>query len=106
MTFIESVLTFSFICWVYNRNVTQRHSLQRTEKVSSKIICDKVRSLFLFCDQQMILKVHFVTKDPDHALCGEFKRLPHGRRFRSLVCKTNRRGNSFVPTAVRLVNRT
>ena len=49
----------------------------------------------------MLLKVHFVLKDSDHALCGEFERLPHGRRFRFLfVCKTSRRsGNSFVPTA-------
>ena len=53
----------------------------------------------------MLLKVHFVMKDPDHALCGEFERLPHGRRFRSLVGKTNRRGKSSVPTAVPLLNR-
>ena len=39
-------------------------------------------------------------KDPDHALRGEFQRLPQGCRFRSLVCKTSRGGNSFVPTAI------
>ena len=82
-----------------------RHSLQRIAHFNSKIICDKVNSLSLFCDLQMLLKVHVVMKDPDHALCGEFERLLHGRRFRSLVGKTNRGGNSFVPTAVRLLNR-
>ena len=25
-----------------------------------------------FCDQQILLKVHFVMKDPGHALYGEF----------------------------------
>ena len=71
---------------------------QKIVHFNSRIICDIVRSLF--CDQQMLLKVHLVMKDPDHALCGEVERLSHGRRFRSLVCKTNRGANSFVPTAV------
>ena len=82
-----------------------RHSLQRNAHFNSKIICNKVSSLSLFCDLQMLLTVHFVMKDPYHALCGEFERLSHGRRFISLVCKANRGGNSFVPTAVRLLNR-
>ena len=41
----------------------------------------------------------------EHTLYGEFERLAQGRRFRSLVHRTNRRGNSFVPTAVRLLSR-
>ena len=108
MTFIENVWTFSFISWFYNLTVKQRHSLQKkkTANFGSKIICDKVGSLSLFCDQQILLKVHLVVKDLDHALCGEFQRLPHGRPFRSLVRKTNRGGNSFVPKAIRLLNRT
>ena len=76
--------------------------LTKIANFCSRIICDIVRSLF--CDQQMLLTVHLVMKDPDHALCGEVERLSHGRRFRSLVCKTNRRGNLFDPTAVRLLN--
>ena len=31
--------------------------------------------------------------------------VPRGRRFSSLACKANRRSHSFVPIAVRLVNR-
>ena len=59
-------------------------------------ICEKVRGLSLFCDQEMLLKVHFVMKDPDHALCGESERLPHGHRFCSLVCK-NTAGDQGTP---------
>ena len=44
-------------------------------------------------------------KDPEHAVHGGLERLLHGHRFRSLARKTNRRGNSFVPTAVRLLSR-
>ena len=94
-----------FICWLYNLNAKQRNSLQRTVNFNSQTICDQVRHLPLFCDCQMLHKVKSISKDPEHALYGEFECLPHGRRFRSLVCKTNRRAHPFVPTAVRLLNR-
>ena len=38
-----------------------------------------------------------VLKDSEHALYVEFERLPHGRRFRSLAHKTNRRGMCSTP---------
>ena len=119
-SFIESVLTFSFICWFYNLNVKQKKQIinlickshplllllsQRTVNFSSKIICDQVRSLFLFCDHQMLHKVKSILNDLEHTLSEEFELLPHGHCFRSLVCKTNRRSNSFIPTAVWLLNR-
>ena len=72
---------------------------------SSEIMCDQVRSLSLFCDHLMLHKAKSILKDLEHALYGEVELLPHGRGFRSLVYKTNRRGNSFVPSAVRLLNR-
>ena len=48
-------------------------------------------------------KVQPILRDPEPALYGEFQHLPHGRGFRSLAHKTNRRGNSFFPTAVPLL---
>ena len=44
-------------------------------------------------------------RDSEHDLYGEFERLAYGRWFTSLAHRTNRRGNSFVPTAVRLLRR-
>ena len=78
-------------------------SNQVSVKARKQVFCIHAYSLQWPAIQQILLKIHFVIKDPNHALYGEFKRLPHGRRFRSLVCKTNRRGNSFVPTAIRLL---
>ena len=101
-SFIENVLTFPFVYWFYNLNAKQRSSLQRIVNISSKIICDQVRTLFLFCDQQILHRVRSVLKDPEHAL---FQRLPHGRQFRPLAHRTNRRGNCCVPTAVRLLSK-
>ena len=40
-SFIESVLTFSFICWFYNLNAKQRNPSQKLLNFSCKIICDQ-----------------------------------------------------------------
>ena len=80
----------------------QRKPLKRTANFSSKVICDQVRTLSLFCDQQILHYMESILKDPEHALFGELERLPHGPRFISLAHNTNSRGSSFVPIAVRL----
>ena len=51
----------------------QKNLLQRIVNFSSKIICDQVRTLSLFCDQQILHKMDYILKDPEHALYGEFK---------------------------------
>ena len=47
-SFVENVLTFSFICWFYNLNTKQRKSLQRTVNINSKIMCDQVTTVFFY----------------------------------------------------------
>jgi hypothetical protein len=42
---------------------------------------------------------------PDHVLAKEFSLLPSNRRYAQPACKTNRRSKSFVPSAVRLLNK-
>ena len=54
----------------------------------------QVRTLSLFCDQQILQKVQ-----SKYALFWEFRHLLHGCCFRSLAHKTNRSENSFIPTA-------
>ena len=97
---LKDLTPFSSISWFCNLNAKQSSS-QRIVDFSSKIICDQVRSVSLFCDHLMLHKVKSILENPEHALYREFEVLPHGRRFRSLVCKTNR----FVPTEIRLLSR-
>jgi hypothetical protein len=56
-SFIESLLSFSFICWIRSLSVHDRNSLSSIVNVCSKIIGVKQRDLFSFCDQQTIRKV-------------------------------------------------
>ena len=103
-SFIESILTFSFICWFRNLTIKQKKSLERITSLSSKIIGDEQRSLGRFCDGQILKKAYSITKDDCHVLFGEFEHMKSGRRFRCMKCRTNRYGQSFIPSAIRLLN--
>jgi hypothetical protein len=104
-SFIESLLTFSFVCWFNNLSVKDRNSLVSIVNISSKIIGERQRDLGSFCDRQIIRKAASIMSIPDHVLAKEFSLLPSNRRYAQPASKTNRRSKSFVPSAVRLLNK-
>ena len=103
-TFIESVLTFSFICWMKNLSVKNKHSLDKIVLLCSKIIGTPERNLSGFYNQQLLRKARSIIACKTHVLSSEFVLLPSGRRFKSPACRSNRCKHSFIPTAVRLLN--
>ena len=105
-SFIESVLSFSFICWFHRLGVKNRNSLQRIVRIASKITAVPQRDLAPFCEQQILRKARSILTKKDHILNQEFTTLPSGRLFRCPICKTNRFKNSFMAVAVRLLNNT
>lgn len=52
-SFIESLLTYSFICWFYNLSLRDRNSLNSIIKICSKITGTRQRDLGSLCDQQI-----------------------------------------------------
>ena len=62
----QIVLKYSQIC------LNQKVTLQVN---SSKIICNQVRTLPVFCDQQILHKVESTLRETEHALYGEFDHL-------------------------------
>jgi len=103
-SFIESILTFSFICWFQNLQIQDRNCLNSIVNISSKIIGIKQRDLNSFYQQQLIRKLESIVSIEDHALINEFNLLKSGRRYRMPCCKTNRHLKSFVPSAVKAFN--
>ena len=103
-SFIESVLTFSFISWFHSISLQDRTRLLSITKVCSKIIGHPVRALSAFCDQQTLRTAHRILHDSSHTLHPVFEWLPSGRRLRCPRCRTQRRRATFVPTAVQLMN--
>ena len=102
-SFIESVITFSFICWFQNLSLKHKNSIEKMVILSSKIIGAPQRSILSFYKQQCLRKARSILNS-DHILTSEFQMLPSGRRFRCPISKTNRFKNSFIPTAVRFLN--
>ena len=89
-SFIESVLSFSFICWFHSLGVKNRNSLQRIVRIASKITAVPQRDLALFCEQQILRHARSILTKKDHILNQEFTTLSSGRRLRCPICKTNR----------------
>ena len=82
-SFIESVLSFSFICWFHSLGVKNRNSLQRIICIASKITAEPQRDLALFCEQQSLRKARSILTKKDHILNQEFTTLPSDPCLRS-----------------------
>ena len=103
--FIESVLSFSFICCYFHLTVKNKKSLQGVVNTCSNVIGDKQRALTLFCEQQIVRKARSIIANPSHKLNSKFKLLPLGRRYDVRLSRTNRRKFTFVPVAINLLNK-
>lgn len=103
-SFIESLLTFSFICWFNGLSIKDKNSLNSIVKVCSKIIGVKQRDLCSLWENQVKKKAKNILSQPDHVLSCQFTVMPSGRRYHVPLRKTNRYSKSFIPSAIRLLN--
>ena len=103
-TFIESILTFSFICWFGGLSVKDKKCLNDIIKVCSKITGVQLKDLSSLWKTRVVQKADSILSHPDHVLGREFVIMPSGRWYYVPVRKTNRYANSFIPSAIRLLN--
>ena len=103
-SFIQSVLTFSMICWCSNVSVSDKNKLQKLVNICSKITDQQQPSLANVYDRQVLKKAKQILKDDTHFLFSEYDLLPPKKRFRIPVCQTNRRRHCFIPASIRLSN--
>ena len=94
---IQSVLTFSFICWFGNVSQKDKNSLQRIVNISSKVTVVTQSTLTALYEKQVVNKATRILADDKHVLHADYILLPSSRRFRTVTCKTNRKRFSFVP---------
>ncbi|KAK0137857.1 hypothetical protein N1851_025939 [Merluccius polli] len=88
LLFIESVLTFSFICWFGSLTLKNRNQLGHIVKVCSKIAGLNLDELFLLFKSRPTKKAQST-----HPLFAEYKLLPSARRYALPRCRTNRLKN-------------
>ena len=101
---IQSVLTFSFICWFGKVSQKDKNKLQRVVNIISKIIGLKQTSVTALYEKQILRKANTIINDSTHILYNEYVLLPSSRKFRTIISKTNRKRDSFMPMSVRLLN--
>ena len=98
-SFIQNVLTFTSICWLYSLNSKQRSSLQRVVNYDCKIIGDQVRINRLYTKGRLFSRTLSMPcmESSNACLMGAGSDHWHTKPTQEEL---------FVPTAVRLLNRT
>ncbi len=103
-TAIESVLTQCISVWYNNATNQDCKALQRVVRLAERISGSTLPSLQGIYLKRCKSRAAKITKDSNHPGNHLFRLLPSGRRYRSLMAKTERLRKSFFPQAIRLLN--
>ncbi len=101
---IESVLTQCISVWYGNSSNQDCKALQRVVRLAERISGSTLPSLQGIYIKRCKSRAAKILKDSNHPGNHLFCLLPSGRRFRSMMAKTERLRKSFFPQAIRLLN--
>ncbi len=101
---IESVLTQCISVWYNNATNQDCKALQRVVRLAERITGSALPSLQDIYIKRCKSRAAKILKDSTHPGNHLFCLLPCGRRFRSMMAKTERLRKSFFPQAIRLLN--
>ncbi len=103
---IESVLTQCISVWYNNATNQDCKALQRVVRLAERISGSALPSLQDIYIKRCKSRAAKILKDSTHPGNHLFCLLPSGRRFRSMMAKTERLRKSFFPQAIRLLTQT
>ena len=101
---IESVLCFSISTWYGSATVDDKEQLERVAKNASKIIGCDLPSLDDIYISRVSRRAKSIMSDSSHPANHIFEIMPSGRRLKSISARSKRFGNSFFPSAVRILS--
>ncbi len=101
---IESVLTQCISVWYSNATNQDCKALQRVVRLAERISGSALPSLQDIYLKRCKSRAAKIIKDSNHPGNRLFTLLPSGKRFRSMMAKTERLRRSFYPQAIRLLN--
>jgi hypothetical protein len=102
--FIESVLTFGFLCWFGGLSVRNKNVLNRVVNVCGKVVGESQMSLCMLYERRAARKAKAIISDGSHVLAQHYELLPSGRRFKVPRLFTIRAKKSFIPMTVQILN--
>ncbi len=101
---IEGVLTQCISVWYGNASNQDCKALQRVVRLAERISGSALPSLQDIYLKRCKSRAAKINKDSNHPGNRLFMLLPSGKRFRSMMAKTERLRRSFFPQAIRLLN--
>ncbi len=101
---IEGVLTQCISVWCDNSLNQDCKALQRVMRLAERISGSALPSLQDIYLKRCKSRAAKILKDSNHPGNHIFCLLPSGKRFRSMMAKTERLRRSFFPQAIRLLN--
>ena len=102
--YVESILTFSLICWFGFLTVKDKQILNSITKQCSKITGKGMNNLTELYRKRVLSRALKIEQDPSHCLHMVLEWLTSNTRMRAIRCATNRFKNTFFPTATRFIN--
>ena len=102
--FIETLLTFSFLCWYGSLDLKRKNVLQRVVNVCSKVAGVRQESMGVLYERRATEKARKIACDSGHVLAKNFYLLPSGNRYRVPKTHYKRTKDSFIPTAIIFLN--
>ncbi len=103
-SFVESILTFSFVAWYFSLSVVNKNKLNKIVNMASKIAGKQQHSMIKLCEFRAVRKSHAILRDASHPLYGEYELLPSGRRYSLPLLQTARAQRSFISSSIALLN--
>jgi hypothetical protein len=97
---IESVVSFCIICYYGNLPKYAKHKLNKICNTAVNLGCDALPFEELY-ERSVLKKLKCIMDNESHLMSKYIQWLPSGKRLRSLMCRTKRFQNSYVPMAIR-----
>uniref|UniRef100_A0A3P9HUL5 Reverse transcriptase domain-containing protein n=1 Tax=Oryzias latipes TaxID=8090 RepID=A0A3P9HUL5_ORYLA len=101
---IESILSYCITVWFSHCTEAERQSLHRVVKMAQRLIGCPLPSLKDIYQSRCFSRVTSIITDSTHPAFPLFDLLLSGRRYRSIITRTNRLRNSFFPQAITIRN--
>ena len=101
--YVESILTFSLICWFGSLNVKDKQILKSIAKQCSKITENDMVNPTELYRKRVLSKALKIEQDPSHCLHVVLEWFLSNKRMRAIRYATNRFKNTFFPTSIRFI---
>ena len=101
---VESIICYCISCWGGSITCHNQNQINRVIKAAKNILGVPLPSFDDLYMKSVKNKSKTILSDKTHPLNSNFIKMRSGTRYHTIRCRTNRCRNTFVPSAVRILN--